>query len=96
MRVLGYINNFYGYGLKTASLVGKKYGFKEDFKLNKEMLKRFIIEDKESSIRFSKKKNIDLMQKLNTVKGQKHLRSLPVNGQRTKTNAKTRKKFKII
>ena len=43
-----------------------------------------------------KKKNIFLHKKNKSYKGIRLLKNLPINGQRTKTNSKTRKKHHII
>jgi small subunit ribosomal protein S13 len=42
-----------------------------------------------------KKKSLEKLYKLPTFKSFRHKNNLPVRGQRTKTNAKTRKKYKI-
>lgn len=40
--------------------------------------------------------NIENIVAVGTLKGAKHIKSYPVNGQRNRTNAQTRKRFKII
>lgn len=40
------------------------------------------------------KENIDFIKTIRTYKGIRHLNNLPLRGQRTRTNAKTRKKFR--
>lgn len=96
MKALTYLLRFYGFGYTRSKMFIQKFGLKSNLKLDKKFMKRFLIEDRESEIKFEKKKNIEILKKLKTFKGEKHTKNLPVNGQRTKTNAKTRKKFKII
>ena len=40
--------------------------------------------------------NIQHLINTNSYRGQRHLKGLPVHGQRTRTNSKTSRKFKII
>lgn len=40
--------------------------------------------------------NIENSIKIGTLKSVKHIKNYPVNGQRNRTNAQTRKRFKII
>lgn len=42
------------------------------------------------------KLNIHHLININSYKGQRHLKGLPVHGQRTRTNSKTSKKLKIL
>ena len=42
------------------------------------------------------KLNIQHLININSYKGQRHLKGLPVHGQRTRTNSKTSKKLKIL
>ena len=94
MRSYTYIKNFYGYGYTHSKLFSQSKGFKSDFFLKKSDLQNLEIEDK-INLKLEKKINIEFLEKLQNYKGKRHLSNLPVNGQRTKTNAKTRKKFKI-
>jgi len=43
-----------------------------------------------------RKNNIEQLQNINSYRGQRHTFNLPTRGQRTSSNAKTRKRFKII
>jgi small subunit ribosomal protein S13 len=40
--------------------------------------------------------NVELLQNLSTYRGKKHSLKMPVRGQKTRTNASTRKKFNVI
>lgn len=57
-------------------------------KLRSEVAKYLI----EGDLRRQVSMNIKRLQDLGCYRGQRHRKGLPVNGQRTKTNAKTRKK----
>ena len=45
--------------------------------------------------RFHRNRDLRLLAQFNHYRGRRWLQGLPLHGQRTKTNAKTRKKFKI-
>jgi small subunit ribosomal protein S13 len=45
----------------------------------------------EGDLRREVQQNIKLLQEINCYRGQRHKKRLPVRGQRTKTNARTRK-----
>lgn len=48
----------------------------------------------DKKLKSSIKDNIDFIKTIRTYKGIRHLNNLPVRGQRTRTNAKIRKKFR--
>jgi small subunit ribosomal protein S13 len=45
----------------------------------------------EGDLRRERSQNVKRLQEIGSYRGQRHRRGLPVNGQRTKTNARTRK-----
>jgi small subunit ribosomal protein S13 len=95
------IENNYGIGIKTGTTFFKKLGLNN--RINPKTFKRKQINEinKNSLNTFSgkklkeNKKNIILfLSKNKTYKGIRHKLKYPARGQRTHTNAKTKKKFK--
>lgn len=88
----------YGVGLTTAKkLVAnakldptRKIETLSEDELDKirEDLKNFLIE---GDLRRDRAQNIKRLEEINCYRGQRHKKRLPVRGQRTKTNARTRK-----
>ena len=76
-----------GYDLSTKYI---KLTFDDKYKLNQliNIKYKFILN---SDLKKKKKNNIKLLKKIRNYKGLRHTLHLPVNGQRTKTNAKTQK-----
>jgi len=60
----------------------------EDIKLLRNELSKFHIE---GDLRREVSMNIKRLQEINSYRGGRHRRNLPVRGQRTKTNARTRR-----
>ncbi len=60
----------------------------EELDLIREELKKYIIE---GDLRREVSQNIKRLQEINCYRGSRHKKRLPVRGQRTKTNARTRK-----
>lgn len=60
----------------------------EDLDKIREELKNYIIE---GDLRREVSQNIKQLQEISTYRGTRHKKRLPVRGQRTKTNARTRK-----
>ncbi len=60
----------------------------EDIKLLRNELSKYAIE---GDLRREVTMNIKRLQEINSYRGLRHKRSLPVHGQRTKTNARTRR-----
>ena len=56
--------------------------------LIREELKKYVIE---GDLRREVQQNIKRLQEINSYRGMRHKKRLPVRGQRTKTNARTRK-----
>ncbi|MCB1616086.1 MAG: 30S ribosomal protein S13 [Pseudomonadales bacterium] len=88
----------YGIGKTTAKNICKLSGFEESVKvgdLSEDQLdkvraevSKFLVE---GDLRREVNMNIKRLMDLGAYRGLRHRRSLPVRGQRTKTNARTRK-----
>jgi small subunit ribosomal protein S13 len=89
----------YGIGQSTASKVIAELGMNPDEKVrdltDDEVTKlRTYIDTNlrvEGDLRRERQQNIKRLTEIGSYKGVRHRRGLPVNGQRTKTNARTRK-----
>lgn len=89
----------YGVGLQRARSVLEKLDIAEDKRvrklseeevsaIQKEITARYTIE---GELRKQVRMNIKRLQEIGTLRGERHKKSLPVRGQRTKANARTRK-----
>jgi small subunit ribosomal protein S13 len=92
----------YGVSNKGVKELGKKIGlnyFNEDFKLKKKnnmfIIKNFKVNEYDKALKLQIQKNIKFLHKIKSYRGIRHSFKLPSRGQRTKTNAKTKKRFKI-
>ena len=98
-RVKVALTYIYGIGTTTANEICKVVGISDDKRVNKladdEVLKiREYIENKykvEGDLRSESSLNIKRLTDLRTYRGLRHRKKLPVRGQRTHTNARTRK-----
>ena len=98
-RVKVALTYIYGIGPTTANQICKVVGISEEKRVNKltdeEVLKiREYIESKykvEGDLRSEASLNIKRLTDLGTYRGLRHRKKLPVRGQRTHTNARTRK-----
>ena len=98
-RVKVALTYIYGIGPTTANQICKVVGISEDKRVNKltdeEVLKiREFIEDKykvEGDLSSEVSLNVKRLTDLGTYRGLRHRKKLPVRGQRTHTNARTRK-----
>ncbi len=98
-RVIIGLTYIYGIGKSTASIILKKAHIDEsikvkDISMEDERKLRQIIQDDyivEGSLRTQKTLNIKRLMEIGTYRGNRHKRGLPVRGQRTHTNARTRK-----
>ena len=98
-RVKVALTYIYGIGTTTANEICKVVGISDDKRVNKladdEVLKiREYIENKykvEGELRSESSLNIKRLTDLRTYRGLRHRKKLPVRGQRTHTNARTRK-----
>ncbi len=90
----------YGIGPTRAKLVVKESGFDPDRRagdLSEEEVNQLasIIAEKqytvEGDLRRERIANLKRLSAIRSLRGMRHMRGLPVRGQRTKTNARTRK-----
>ncbi|MBW3593019.1 MAG: 30S ribosomal protein S13 [Actinobacteria bacterium] len=89
----------YGVGPATARKVAAELGLSSDTKIrdltDEEITKlRNYIDgslEVEGDLRRERSQNIKRLQEIGSYRGVRHRRGLPVNGQRTKTNGRTRK-----
>ena len=89
----------YGIGPSTARKTALAMGLSPDQKVrdltDEEVTKlRGYIDDNlevEGDLRRERSQNVKRLQEIGAYRGIRHRRGLPVNGQRTKTNARTRK-----
>ena len=89
---------FYGIGRSRAQAIlkeaGVDYGKKsKDLSTDEEARIRKIVEGLklEGDLKREVAGNIKRLKDIKTYRGQRHLRNLPVRGQRTKTNARTKR-----
>jgi small subunit ribosomal protein S13 len=92
----------FGIGRSTAQQIASELGISQDTKIrdltDDEVTKlRNYIDDKvtvEGDLRRDRQQAIKRLGEIGAYRGVRHRRGLPVNGQRTKTNARTRKGVK--
>ena len=93
------LTSIYGIGRTTAAAIATEAGIEPHVRvreLNEEEVRKLIriIDAKhkvEGDLRKETTMNIKRLMEINCYRGQRHKRSLPVRGQRTHTNARTRK-----
>ena len=98
-RVVIGLTYIYGIGLTTSQKILAKANVNEDIKikdltLDQEKVLRDIIQNEyivEGSLRTQISMNIKRLMEIGCYRGLRHKKGMPVNGQRTKTNARTRK-----
>lgn len=95
-------SNIYGINSKKVQNLCQKFGLNpsnKDIKLKKKnntvIVKNFKVEEYDKNLKLQIRKNIKFLNQIRTYRGIRHHLKLPVRGQRTKTNAKTKKRFKI-
>ena len=89
----------FGIGRSTACRVADDVGIARDTKVNDltdgeiTKLRDYIDQNLqvEGDLRRDRQQSIKRLQEIGAYRGVRHRRGLPVNGQRTKTNARTRK-----
>ena len=97
------LQSIYGIGKYKAFFICARLGFSFPFMLNSlntyYSMFLFVVLDYfswlDARIRRIYKQNVRFLVELNTYKGIRHKDSLPVRGQRTRTNSKTKKKNKF-
>jgi len=98
-RVVIGLTYIFGIGLTTSQKILAKANISEnirikDLTLDQEKFLRDIIQNEyivEGSLRTQVSLNIKRLMEIGCYRGLRHKRGLPVNGQRTRTNARTRK-----
>lgn len=103
-RIVIGLTYIYGIGRSTASKICKDAGVDENIKVSQlsddDVKKiRALVQNEykvEGSLKAEINMNIKRLMDINSVRGYRHHRGLPVHGQRTKTNARTRKGRKRI
>ena len=98
-RVLISLRYIYGIGPSNAKVICGQLGIAEDRRVNQlsddEILKIRELIDREYRVEGDLRREVQLSIKrlidLGTYRGMRHKRGLPVRGQRTRTNARTRK-----
>jgi small subunit ribosomal protein S13 len=93
------LTSIFGVGLSRSQEILDRAGIDHDTKLDswseeETRLVRSIIEDNyvvEGSLRTEVQLNVKRLMDIGCYRGLRHRKSLPVRGQRTKTNARTRK-----
>jgi small subunit ribosomal protein S13 len=95
-KVIIGLTSVYGVGISTAKKILKDVGVDEanrisDVSLDQEAQIRKIIEamNIEGNLKREVASNIKRLKDIKCYKGIRHMRRLPVNGQRTKTNSRT-------
>jgi small subunit ribosomal protein S13 len=89
----------YGIGPSTSRKIAAEIGLSPDQKVSDltdgevTKLRTYIDEnvEVEGDLRRERSQNVKRLQEIGAYRGIRHRRGLPVNGQRTKTNARTRK-----
>ena len=95
-RVVVSLTYIYGIGLPTAQEICAKVGVSEDARV-KDLSEDELTEIRnavsaikvEGDLRREKALNIKRLMEIGSYRGQRHRKSLPCRGQRTKTNART-------
>jgi len=99
-RIEASLPYIYGIGRQTATRILEQAGVDADIrtgKLTEEQLVKIanVITSEglviEGDLRRERQSNLKRLASINCHRGQRHRRGLPVRGQRTKTNARTRK-----
>src|ERR1700682_1786940 len=78
----------YGIGRSTSNRLLSELGIEQDRKLRDLIDNSVIVE---GALRRERSQNIKRLQEIGCYRGLRHRRGLPVRGQKTKTNARTRK-----
>lgn len=93
------LTHFYGIGWKTSSAILKKLKIetaKRVKDLSEEDLRQIGIElengrNVEGNLREELQENIKRLKEIGTYRGGRHIKGLPVRGQRTKSNSRTKR-----
>ena len=97
-RVVVSLTYIYGIGSSTANTILKKCGISEDIRVKDltdeqvNAIRQEVDQIKvEGDLRRETQLNIKRLMEIGCYRGVRHRKGLPVRGQRTKTNARTRK-----
>lgn len=98
-RVVIGLTTIYGIGVSTSRKILSKVGISEDKKVSQltddevNQIRSEIGEDikVEGALRSETQMNIKRLMDIGSYRGKRHRRGLPVRGQRTRTNARSRK-----
>ncbi len=97
-RVVVSLTYIYGVGLPTAKKILKENGISEDIRVKdltddqvNALRKTLDAYKLEGDLRRETQLNIKRLMEIACYRGMRHRKGLPVRGQRTKTNARTRK-----
>lgn len=97
-RVVVSLTYIYGVGLPTAQRILKENGISEDIRVKdltdeqvNALRKTLDAYKLEGDLRRETQLNIKRLMEIACYRGMRHRKGLPVRGQRTKTNARTRK-----
>jgi len=93
----------YGIGITKSKKILKDAGIDDNLRTSKlseadlEKIRRVISSDYkvEGDLRQEVSRNIKRLKEINTYRGTRHIKNLPVRGQRTKTNARTKRGKKV-
>ena len=84
----------YGIGRPTANKLLEEAGISTDTYVREVVKLRELIDGRlmvEGDLRRDRQQNVKRLQEIGSYRGLRHRRGLPVHGQNTKTNARTRK-----
>ena len=98
-RVVIGLTSIFGIGISTSKKILSKVGISEDKKVSQltddevNQIRSEIGEDikVEGALRSETQMNIKRLMDIGSYRGKRHRRGLPVRGQRTRTNARSRK-----
>lgn len=97
-RIVIALTSIYGIGVSTSRKILSKLGISEDIKVSNltddqvNQIRNAVSELKiEGALKSEVQMNIKRLMDIGTYRGKRHRKGLPVRGQRTRTNARTRK-----
>jgi small subunit ribosomal protein S13 len=101
-NLISFIRRFYFYNFKNAYHIAALFGIKYNMKINFFSYEHWRLMSKITILKFYfnysflKQKKFEILKSISTFKSFRFYFSFPLRGQRTKTNAKTRKKYSIV
>ena len=102
-KILYALTYIYGIGQSNSRKILKKVDISKDIatkdlsESDLEKIRKIITSDYkvEGDLRMNVSQNIKRLKEINCYRGVRHIRNLPVRGQRTKTNARTKRGKKV-